>query len=104
MVRKFISRVIVFEFDDGHGGKSHTFMEVWLPDEKKWVYVDPHYNAIAKLNTIQLIEDHSSIELLPISDELTRNKELEDAFVKGHFQWYIETSNPLRRIEFLTNS
>jgi hypothetical protein len=90
----FKSRVMVFEFNDGKGGASHTFTEVWLDGLMKWVYVDSHYGIIAPKNAMSDVITNQSLikEINPINSNInitTRDDYLSDMFKNGWLNWYV---------------
>lgn len=91
------SRVVNFQYEDGDGGKAHTALEVWLPDQQRWVYTDPHYMAYADATAVEVMGNPSLLTLLR-----PENKEaLLDTFTNGAREFLIEGHTPRHRIRLL---
>ncbi|MBF0289397.1 MAG: hypothetical protein HQM14_16395 [SAR324 cluster bacterium] len=93
----FISRTVTFEFYDGHGGGSHTLMEVFDPSQKKWLYFDPHYYVYSDSYSVQdVLSNSDPLTLEPIPGD-ARNGENEESrkfslgalFNDGWHLWYV---------------
>lgn len=108
--RGILSRVVVFEGDDGHGGGSHTFTEVWDPHERAWRYFDPFLGAYSVTHSAaDLVREkgRSGLRRPPFSGpdaarrDAARAAGLKDLFEgnKSHL-WFVENGLNGRRIEF----
>ena len=87
------SRIIVFEFTDGSGKKSHAALEVWDSENKRWFYADAHFGNLDVRTVIDIAEqDRKPSTIGPRIDTI---KEL---FEVGTQQFMIETKSPRSRI------
>ncbi len=88
------SRVVNFQFTDGDGGASHTALEVWLPQEGRWIYVDPHYGAYSDTDMLTTARNFTRLTIL----EPANTAILHQTFTEGMALIAIETHTPRQRI------
>ena len=107
--RGIISRPVIFEYKDGHGMESHTFIEVWVEDLNKWIYFDPFYKTYGKKKSVAEIIESETIkdiqfEALDPAEkaiiETQRKSSIARAFKKGWHLWYVENGMTGIRVVF----
>lgn len=91
------SRVVNFQYEDGDGGKAHTALEVWLSDEQRWVYMDPHYMAYADATALEVMGNQSLLTMLRPENK----KALVDTFTNGALDFQIESHANRQRLRLL---
>ncbi|GAB6052217.1 hypothetical protein JCM17960_10370 [Magnetospira thiophila] len=93
-----VSRPVVFEFKDVYGGASHTFLEVWATDLKKWIYVDPFYKTYAPLSVGELVAAGNTERIVfrnlapderAVTDDQSRRREIAQTFREGWHLWSV---------------
>ncbi|RYG59936.1 MAG: hypothetical protein EON60_08890 [Alphaproteobacteria bacterium] len=90
------SRVVNFQFTDGDGGASHTALEVWLPQEGQWIYIDPHYGAYSTTDMLATAQNLTSLTILePANTEI-----LHHTFTEGMARIAIEGHTPRQRLYY----
>jgi hypothetical protein len=124
--RGFLSRPVIFDFTDGPGAASHTFLEVWEPRAGKWLWFDPYYEAYSRtLSTAELVVGDRGLTSQitvwcpkDISSEAERTKQIAkktDTMVRQFWGkqpsgwepgepawalWYVENAKTGERIEY----
>lgn len=94
MRRGIQSRTVVFQFDDGDGGDSHTALEVWMPGTQTWAYVDPHYGAFDQRSVLDIM-----LSQTPPTALIPQNQAaLNEVFTKGVHEVVYESYAPRQRI------
>jgi hypothetical protein len=120
----FVSRPVIFEYTDGHGAWSHTFMEVWDPEGREWLWFDPFYAAYSKTHSLgelvtgdRRLADRIEVWTDPAGDAAARDKAVRNrrrALAKQFWGspkgpgerepawalWYVENGETGRRIEY----
>lgn len=91
------SRVVNFQYADGDGGAAHTALEVWVPAEERWIYVDAHYGAISNGNTMETAANTKLLTIYTVSNTAM----LEDTFTNGMREFAIEGHTPRQRLRLL---
>jgi hypothetical protein len=94
MRRGIQSRVVVFQFDDGDGGDSHTALEVWLPGKQTWAYVDPHFGVLDQRSVLEILLSHTP----PKTIDALNQPAINAVFNRGTHEVIYENFAPRQRI------
>ena len=109
MARGFLSRTVVFEFADGHGGDSHTFAEVWMEELGQWIYVDPFNGAYSPHSSAaQLVGEaarRADLVFVDAADDdgghdARRRENVARLFNEGWHLWFVENGMVGLRLKY----